>query len=228
MKQPPADRAAHLQRPWRVHQLASDFTLVDLWEIPIHAEPAKGERFHDFYRIFTQRGDATSAAPAYRVAPRSIGDLLQVFRLIGFRALLGLRRVLGTIFGWDREGETLPIPGCQETSLRARLNATDRTRDCAADFSGLSTRVAFRSVYVFEDEALLEISNRTIHALVHLSWVEASDGRWSAVLAIYTKSRGRLSDAYMALIKPFRHAIVYPALIKHLTRSWEALRPVRP
>ena len=37
---------------------------------------------------------------------------------------------------------------------------------------------AFEPVYAFADEALLEIANRTIHALLHLSWVE--DGRRAA------------------------------------------------
>jgi len=221
-----ADRATHLQRPWRVHELASDFALIDLWEIPIRADPSKGERFHDFFRVFIQRADATSAAPGYRVAPRSVGDLAQLLRLVGFRALLGLRRVLGTLFGWDRD-ESLAIPGCTETSLRERLSTADRERDRSVEFSSPTTQLPFRSVYVFEDEALLEVSNRTIHALLHLSRVETSERRWSVVMAIYIKSRGRLSNAYMALIKPFRYAVVYPALIKHLMRSWEALRPAR-
>jgi hypothetical protein len=44
-------------------------------------------------------------------------------------------------------------------------------------------------------------------------------------LAIYVKSRGWQSDAYLALIRPFRHLVVYPAWIAHLTRTWQALRP---
>lgn len=32
--------------------------------------------------------------------------------------------------------------------------------------------------------------------------------------------------AYMALIKPFRHWIVYPAWIVHLRRTWTVLHPL--
>ena len=76
--------------------------------------------------------------------------------------------------------------------------------------------VEFRPVYLFADEALLEISNRTIYALLHLGWVDAAP-----VLAVYTKSRGRMSDAYMALIKPFRHGLVYPPWIRSIQRAWQ-------
>ena len=41
-------------------------------------------------------------------------------------------------------------------------------------------------------------------------------------MAVYVKPRGRLGRAYMALIKPFRHAIVYPALMRQIDRAWSA------
>ncbi len=87
---------------------------------------------------------------------------------------------------------------------------------------------AFEPVYAFADEALLEIANRTIHALLHLSWVETAGGRRGVVLAIYVKSRGWYSRAYLALIRPFRHLVVYPAWMAHVARSWQALRPGAP
>jgi hypothetical protein len=34
------------------------------------------------------------------------------------------------------------------------------------------------------------------------------------------KPRGRFGQAYMALIKPFRYLIVYPALMRHIERAW--------
>jgi hypothetical protein len=107
--------------------------------------------------------------------------------------------------------------------VRARLDDDDRRRDSGA----LPRRVggAFEPVYAFPEEALLEIANRTIHALLHLSWVEVPGGRRAAVLAVYVKSRGWQSRAYMGLIQPFRHAVVYPAWIEHLTRTWRHLRP---
>jgi hypothetical protein len=44
---------------------------------------------------------------------------------------------------------------------------------------------------------------------------------------VYVKSRGIGSRAYLALIDPFRHLVVYPAWISHLARSWEARRTAR-
>jgi hypothetical protein len=81
-------------------------------------------------------------------------------------------------------------------------------------------------VYLFADEALLEISNRTIHALLHLGWVDCDAGAKTVELAVYIKSRGRWSDAYMAVIQPFRHLFVYPPWIQRLTRRWNEGRAV--
>jgi hypothetical protein len=143
-------------------------------------------------------------------------------RLAGMLALLELRRFLGRVLALDGDRD-LPIPGRRETRVRARLDAADRARDTGL----LPARVggAFETVYAFADEALLEIGNRTIHALLHLSWVETGPGRRNVVLAVYVKSRGWQSRAYLALIRPFRHLVVYPAWIAHLTRSWQVLRP---
>jgi hypothetical protein len=74
---------------------------------------------------------------------------------------------------------------------------------------------AFELVYAFPGEALLEIANRTIHALLHISWLEVRGGRRTAVLTVYVKSRGLQGRAYMALIQPFRHLVVYRAWIEH-------------
>ncbi|MSP61641.1 MAG: DUF2867 domain-containing protein [Myxococcales bacterium] len=44
-------------------------------------------------------------------------------------------------------------------------------------------------------------------------------------MAVYIKSRGRWSDAYMALIAPFRHRVVYPALLGRIGRLWAKRSP---
>jgi len=62
------------------------------------------------------------------------------------------------------------------------------------------------------------MSNRTIHALLHLSWLGGDPPR--ARLAVCVKHRGLGSRAYMALIKPFRYAIVYPSWIRGIQRRW--------
>jgi len=41
-------------------------------------------------------------------------------------------------------------------------------------------------------------------------------------MAVYVKARGVLGELYMKLIGPFRHWIVYPALMRQIGRAWEA------
>jgi hypothetical protein len=41
-------------------------------------------------------------------------------------------------------------------------------------------------------------------------------------MAVYVKPRGPLGSAYMALIKPFRYLVVYPALMRQIERTWKA------
>ena len=36
------------------------------------------------------------------------------------------------------------------------------------------------------------------------------------------RPRGTFGEAYMALIKPFRHWIVYPTLMRQMERAWNA------
>ncbi len=211
----------HRARPWRVHTLAPDFELLDLWRIPLDADAAAGERFVDFLRVFVAAGRGNR--PLYPLRVRSVADAVHVVRLGGAAALFELRRVLGRLFALDDGRESLRIPGRAETRVRARLDEHDRARDLGVLPPTVGT--AFEPVYAFEDEALLEIANRTIHALLHLSWIEGRAGRSDVALAVYVKSRGVGSRAYLALIKPFRHAVVYPAWIAHLRRTWEVLRP---
>jgi Protein of unknown function (DUF2867) len=215
-----ADVAAHCARPWRVHTLAPDFELLDLWELPLDADPLRGESFADFLRVFIASG--TESWPVYRLRPTSLADATHAARLGGAAALLWLRRALGRVFALDAD-RALAIPGRSEQRVRERLDDADRARDLGV----LPSRVgsAFEPVYAFDDEALLEIANRTIHALLHLSWVPAASGHRFVVLAVYVKSRGWQSRAYLALIRPFRHAVVYPAWIAHMTRTWQVLRP---
>ena len=67
---------------------------------------------------------------------------------------------------------------------------------------------------------------------MHLGWVDQGDGRpdgrrYQGRMAVLVKPRGRLGEVYLALIKPFRHAIVYPALLRQIERSWDGRVPRR-
>jgi hypothetical protein len=55
---------------------------------------------------------------------------------------------------------------------------------------------------------------------LHLAWVDRGDGNHQGQMAVYVKPRGRFGEAYMAFIKPFRYAIVYPALERQIERAW--------
>lgn len=72
----------------------------------------------------------------------------------------------------------------------------------------------FEPVYTERDEQLLELSNKTVDALLHLGWAA---GR-RPTFAVYVVPRGWFGRAYMAAISPFRHLIVYPALVRSLAR----------
>ncbi len=179
---------AHRARPWRIHALAADFELLDVWRFEL---PGAGI-------------DAVAAA-VWRAAEELSGSLLGRMRLW-----------IGGALRWDDHDFTRPIPGCRELSVADRLEPAERA-GTTAPWSLREPLV--RTVYAFADESLYEVSNDTIHALIHLGVVDGG-----ATLAVYIKSRGLFSRAYMAAIAPFRHAIVYPALIASVERGWGAVR----
>jgi hypothetical protein len=112
---------------------------------------------------------------------------------------------------------TLPIPGTSETSLIGRL--PDDLRDTAADLDFGS--LPFAPLYRTDVEFAAQISNRTVHGVMHLAWVDQGEGRCQGQMAVYVKPRGRLGKVYMALIKPFRYLAVYPALMRQIGRAWD-------
>ena len=114
----------------------------------------------------------------------------------------------------------LAIPQNTETTLSARLPADLRN---TAEGPHLHPRdFAFTPLYRTDTEWAAELSNRTVHAVMHLAWVERQDGRYQGQMGVYVKPRGRLGAAYMALIAPFRHRVVYPALMRQIERAWDA------
>jgi hypothetical protein len=198
------DPSQHRQRPWRVHALAPDFELLDVWEYPIRARPP-----HDlaYFAGFFQRveREVTSGAGAAGL-------------------LFKLRAFLGRVFGWDDDTGPLPIPGCEETSLRTRLSPGEDPGPARAGLA-FDNGLGFDVVYERDDELLYEISNRTVHALMHLGWIDKGDGTHAPRMAVYVKPRGASGRIYMALIAPFRHLVVYPTLLRKMGAAWEAAHP---
>jgi hypothetical protein len=131
------------------------------------------------------------------------------------RLLFEVRYKLGAWFGWD-DDEKLPIPGDYASSLAGRLPDDLRSTTDPADFGTLP----FDPLYRTDREAAGEISNRTVHALMHIGWVDKGHGDNQGQMAVLVKPRGRFGNVYMDLIRPFRHWIVYPALMRQIERDW--------
>jgi hypothetical protein len=72
-----------------------------------------------------------------------------------------------------------------------------------------------------------EVSNATVHGVLQLAWVEQGKDRFRGQMGVYVKPRGKLGEAYLKFIEPFRHFIVYPALMRQIGRAWDARSPAR-
>ena len=75
------------------------------------------------------------------------------------------------------------------------------------------------------DEFAAELSNRTIHAVMHLAWAEQASGDYQGPDGRLRQTRGWLGCAQMAFIKPFRYLVVYPALMRYIERAWNRRVP---
>jgi hypothetical protein len=78
----------------------------------------------------------------------------------------------------------------------------------------------FVPLYRTDREAAAEVSNKTVHGVAHMAWVEIDEGRYQGRMAVYVKPRGAFGRFYMALIKPARYWVVYPALMREVERAW--------
>lgn len=134
------------------------------------------------------------------------------------RLLFRARHCLGRWFRWDAGAGQLPIPGSSETTLSARLPVDLRNTATDVDFSSTS----FTPLYRTDVEWAGELSNRTVHAVMHLAWIDQGAGRYRGQMGVYVKPRGRVGAGYMAMIAPFRHHVVYPALIRQIRQTWSA------
>ncbi len=85
---------AHTSRPWRIHELAPDFRLEDVWALPTPGGP------DDLPRLVQQFAAGDTSTNPSRAA----------------RALFAIRWRLGELLGWDD-----PDHGSQRPTLRDRL-----------------------------------------------------------------------------------------------------------
>lgn len=197
--------AAHEAGAWRIREIVPDFTLEDVWALPAQGS---AEDFQTLLEMMASSDPGNAESLPARL-------LWRLRDRLGRWLDLGKVSVDGSA---DRDADRLPIPGTSETSLAGRL--PEDLRDTAADLDFGS--LPFEPLYRTDTEFAAEISNKTVHGVMHLAWAELGPGRYQGQMAVYVKPRGRFGQGYMALIKPFRHWIVYPALMRQNERTWKA------
>jgi Protein of unknown function (DUF2867) len=202
--------AAHESGPWRIREIVPDFTLEDVWALPVHGS---AEDFEALLEQTVSSNPANAKSLPTRVLWHVRDRLGRWFSLGRISAPIGSGR--------DDAGGKLPIPGTNETSLADRL--PDDLRNTTADLHFDS--LPFEPLYRTDVEFAAELSNQTVHGVMHLAWVDQGEGRYQGQMAVYVKPRGLLGKGYMALIKPFRHLVVYPALMRQTERSWNRRVP---
>jgi hypothetical protein len=186
---------AHSSRSWRIHELTRDFRLEDVWELPGRGGPDEFPRLVEFIASSDPAQGSSRAA----------------------RTLWALRWKLGELLGWDDPDDGL---GSRVPTLRDRLPADLRDAPRGPDFDPLP----FTPLYLLEDEFAAEIANGTMHGVMHIGRVPDESGGFRAQMAVLVKPNGLLGTAYMAAIRPFRHLIVYPAVMRDAERDWRARR----
>ncbi len=131
------------------------------------------------------------------------------------RTLWAIRRKVGELLGWDDADAGLCT---RVATLRERLPEDLRAAPSGPDFAALP----FKSLYLLENEFAAEIANRTMHGVMHLGWVPDQTCGYRGQMAVLVKPNGLLGTGYMAVIKPFRHLIVYPQMMQQIDRAWRA------
>jgi hypothetical protein len=184
---------AHTSRRWRIHELIRDFRLQDVWALPTPGSP------DDFPRL-------VQLIASFDPSASSFGAV---------RTLFAIRRKVGELLSWDGPDAGL---GSRVPTLGDRLPVDLRDAPSGPDFDTLP----FNSLYLLDDEWAAESANRTMHGVIHVGWVPDGIGGFRGQMAILVKPDGMLGTGYMAAINPFRHLIIYPAMMREIEREWQA------
>ena len=178
----------------RCHALLSDVPLHDVWAIPLSGG-GHGRTIQDAREIL-------------------LADPRRPTNNFVIRGLFALRWALGRAFEWDDERHDPPVG-----SYIHRLAEADRSQ---SEVPSGTREGPFRVLYAFDQEALSELRNATVHAFLALALTPRPQG-YTLYMAIYVKPVSRLTAFYMALIDPFRRLVVYPALGKHIQQRWSRM-----
>jgi len=177
--------------PLRVHTFLADIPLHDVWAVDLPAL-CGGITLAEFLRRNNQGGTIRLPTAA--------------------RALFRFRFFLGRIFRLEAEP-----PDAMAASFANRVTSEDRA--CSLVPAGTPEGL-FRVVYRFENEQLLEVRNRTVHAAALSALVEMADG-YRFYFAVYVRQSSWITPFYMELIDPFRKWIIYPALLRSVRGTWD-------
>ena len=189
---------AHTSRPWRIHELTGDFRLEDVWALPTPGGPDDFPRLvQGFPRLVRGLASADPSRGSSRAA----------------RALWAIRWKLGELLDWDRPEAGL---GARVPTLRDRFPADLRDVPSGPEFAALP----FSSLYLLDREFAAEIANRTVHGVLHLGWVPDGRGAYRGQMAVLVKPNGLLGSGYLTAIRPFRHLIVYPRMLRQIGQRW--------
>jgi uncharacterized protein DUF2867 len=180
--------SAHTSAPWRIHELTRDFRLEDVWGLET---PVGEEDFRRTVELATSLDPQRSSSPAVR-------------------ALFALRWRLGELLGLDRPQDGI---GSRVPTLLDRLPSDLRDAP-RPEFEALPCT----SLYLLQDEFAAEIANRTMHGVLHLGMLPDGSGAYRGQMAVLVKPNGVLGNLYMAAIKPFRHLLVYPPMLREFER----------
>lgn len=184
--------SAHTARSWRIHELTRDFRLEDVWELPA---PGGLDEFPRTVRLIASMDPSRSTSRAVRT-------------------LFALRWKIGELLSWDEPDTGV---GSRVPALRERLPADLRDTP-VPEFEALP----FTSLYLLADEFAAETANQTMHGVMHIGLVPDGTGGYRGQMAVLVKPNGAFGTAYMAAIKPFRHLIVYPPMLREVQRSLQA------
>jgi uncharacterized protein DUF2867 len=185
--------SAHTSRPWRIHELTPDFRLEDVWALPAPGGPEKFPRAVELMTSFDPARSSSRAA----------------------RTLFAMRWKLGELLGWDSPDQSV---GSRVPTLRDRLPA-DLREAPRPEFDALP----FTSLYLLDEEFAAETANQTMHGVMHIGVVPDGAGGYRGQMAVLVKPNGLFGNAYMAAIRPFRHLLVYPPLLREVERELQRL-----
>ena len=193
-----AERDAYRALPLCAHELLADVPLHDVWRVELPG------------------GDPDLTLLDLR-ALMSWDQIRELNAVV--RGLFRLRAGLGRWLRWDTPRRAAAAPSWLE---RVPPKLLERSVIPPGTSDG-----PFSVLYVHANEAVSEARNATVHAFSVLALERRSDG-YRAFWAIYVAPVSRWTPFYMALIDPFRHWLVYPALLKRAHHAWLAAWQNRP